>query len=50
MEGDDGRIWNEAPEFSVVTRPSDWVDVNLWDRDPVYEDEGGGESLRVWVS
>ena len=40
--GDDGPERDEASECSVETRPSDCVDVNLWDRDPVYEDPGGG--------
>ena len=54
MEGDDGPVWDEAPDFSVETRPSDCVDVNLWDRDPVYEDpvgfyeSGCPDRLCVW--
>ena len=40
-EGDDGPVWDEAPEFSLKTRHSDCVSVNMWDRDPVDEDPGG---------
>ena len=42
MEGDDGPAWDKASEFSVETRPSDCVSVNLWERNPVYVDRGEG--------
>ena len=41
MEGDDGPIWDQAPEFSVEPRLSDCVDVNLFDKDPVHEGPEG---------
>ena len=39
--GDEGSIWEEAPEFSVETCPRECVSVNWWVRDPVYEDPWG---------
>ena len=50
MDGDDGSVWDEALEFSVETRSSYCVSVNLWDRDPVYDDpRGAGVFTRLSV-
>ena len=49
MKGDVGLVWDESPEFSVEIRPSDCVDVNVWDRDPVYEDPEVFTSLDVLI-
>ena len=40
MEGNDGPVWDEAPEVSVETRPIDCASVNWRDRDPVYKKRG----------